>query len=79
MIYDGALRDTTNFCSSEYITINSCNTQRSRGRAYTVVREHGRVDYHILYIVEGECVCAYDGIKTAMTKGDFVIAVFIPS
>ena len=73
MIYDGALRDTTNFCSNEYITINSCNTQRSRGRAYTVVREHGRVDYHILYIVEGECVCAYDGIKTAITKGDFVI------
>lgn len=73
MIYDGALRDTTNFCSSEYITINSCNTQRSRGRAYTVVRERGRVDYHILYIVEGECACVYDGTTTSMTKGDFVI------
>ena len=73
MIYDGSLRDTTNFCSSEYITINSCNVQKSRGRSYTVIRERGRVDYHILYVVEGECVCCYDDATTIMTKGNFVI------
>lgn len=73
MIYDGSVRDTTNFCSDEYITINSCNIQKSRGRAYTVVRTHGRVDYHILYIVEGECVCLYDGTRSIMTKGNFVL------
>ncbi len=73
MIYDGAVRDTTNFCSSEYITINSCNIQENDGKPYTVVREHGRVDYHILYIAEGECVCLYDDAETVMTKGDFVL------
>ena len=73
MIYDGSVRDTTNYCSNEYITINSCNIQRSRGRAYTVVRELGRVDYHILYIAEGECVCLYEGEETIMTRGNFVL------
>ncbi len=73
MIYDGSVRDTTNFCSNEYITINSCNIQKSDGKPYTVVREKGRVDYHILYIAEGECVCLYDDAETVMTKGNFVL------
>ena len=73
MIYDGSVRDTTNFCSNEYITINSCNIQKNDGKPYTVVRERGRVDYHILYISEGECVCLYDDSETVMTKGNFVL------
>ena len=73
MIYDGSVRDKTNFCSDEYITINSCNIQKSGGRPYTVVRERGRVDYHILYVAEGKCLCLYDGAETVMAKGDFVI------
>ena len=73
MIYDGSIRDTTNYCSNEYITINSCNIRRSGGKAYTVIREQGRVDYHILYVVEGECSCLYEGATALMTKGNFVI------
>ena len=73
MIYDGSVRDKTNFCSNEYITINSCNIQKSGGKPYTVVRSKGRVDYHILYITEGKCVCTYDGAQTVMTKGSFVL------
>ena len=73
MIYDGSVRDKTNFCSNEYLSINSCNIQKNRGRAYTVVREQGRVDYHILYIAEGKCLCQYDGTETVMTRGNFVI------
>lgn len=73
MIYDGAVRDKTNFCSNEYITVNSCNIQKSGGKPYTVIRERGRVDYHILYIAEGECLCLYDGKEEVMTKGCFVI------
>ena len=73
MIYDGSIRDTTNYCSNEYITVNSCNIRRSGGRAYTVIREQGRVDYHILYVMEGECSCFYEGATSVMTKGNFVI------
>ena len=73
MIYDGSVRDKTNFCSNEYITINSCNIQKNGGKPYTVVRNKGRVDYHILYIAEGECSCLYDGVENIMTKGSFVL------
>ncbi|MBQ9806002.1 MAG: helix-turn-helix domain-containing protein [Clostridia bacterium] len=73
MIYDGSIRDTTNFCSDEYLTINSCNIQKSEGRSYTVIREHGRVDYHILYIAEGSCACLYEGTEAILTKGMFVV------
>ncbi len=73
MIYDGALYDTTNFSSVEYININSCNIQHSRGKSYTVVRNAGRVDYHILYIAEGECTCLYNNTEFIMTKGQFVV------
>ena len=73
MIYDGALRDTTNRTSSEYIEINSCNIQQSRKKAHVVIRNAGRVDYHILYIAEGECLCLYGSEEKLMKKGDFVI------
>ena len=73
MIYDGSIQDTTNYCSNEYITVNSCNVWHSRGRAYTVIREHGRVDYHILYVLEGECSCLYGDEAYSLTKGNFVI------
>lgn len=73
MIYDGALHDTTNISSFEYIAINSCNIQHTAGSAYTVVRAKGRVDYHILYIAEGECTCLYNGAKHVLTKSHFVV------
>lgn len=73
MIYDGSVRDTTNFCSHEYLAINSCNIQQNRGKPYTVIRDAGRVDYHILYIAEGECSCLYNGEERVMKKGNFVL------
>ena len=73
MIYDGSVRDTTNFSSAAYLAINSCNIQQSGGRAYTVVRHAGRVDYHILYVVRGECTCLYDGKIAALGKGQLVL------
>lgn len=73
MIYDGSLNDKTNFTSSEFIEINSCNIQQSQKKALTVVRNSGRVDYHILYVAQGECLCLYDGEEKMMKKGEFVI------
>ena len=73
MIYNGNLRDTTNRSSDKYIEINSCNVQRSGGRAHTVIRKDGRVDYHLLFVAEGECSCFYKGVDYLMKSGDFVI------
>jgi len=73
VIYNGDLRDTTNFNSEKYIEINSCNVQHSRKRAHTVIRNAGRADYHILYIAEGECLCLYGDDERVLKKGEFVI------
>lgn len=73
MIYDGSLHDTTNISSAEYLTINSCNIRHSRGISYTVVRDAGRVDYHVLYVAGGECTCLYEGTEALMTRGQFVV------
>ena len=73
MIYDGNLSDTTNFYSSEFLKINSCNTKENRKRSYTVIRNAGRVDYHILYVEKGECTCVYKGKSTILKHGDFVL------
>ena len=48
-------KDITNFKSDAYFRINSCGKQNHRGDGYPVLRSHGRVDCHILYITKGEC------------------------
>ena len=73
MIYNGALEDKTNFISSKYLEINSCNIQYSMKKPYTVIREQGRVDYHLLYVAEGECLCLYEGEEFLIKKGEGVI------
>lgn len=73
MIYNGKLQDTTNYFVNEWIAINSCNTNRNNGQAFTVIRKDGRVDYHILYVAGGSCVCLYDGRESVLRRGDFVL------
>ena len=73
MIYNGALYDKTNYMSEKYLEINSCNVQHSYGKALTVIRGDGRLDYHLLFVSEGECVCLYNGEEYRMKSGDFVI------
>ena len=73
MIYDGALYDTTNFSSDKFIEINSCNMQHSNGMAWTTIRRYGRVDYHILYIAQGSCICEYKHSEKTLQKGDFIL------
>ena len=73
MIYNGKLQDTTNYFVNEWIAINSCNTNRNNGQSVTVIRKDGRVDYHILYVAGGSCVCLYDGRESVLWRGDFVL------
>lgn len=46
---------TSEYESSEYLYVNSCDCQHLHGRDVGTLRENGRVDYHILFITEGCC------------------------
>ena len=58
-LYIGEQQDKFNQTSSEYLHVNSCGIQRTMGAPYRVIRKNGRVDYHILYLVTGECRACY--------------------
>ena len=59
--------------SSKYLEINNCNIQHLSGREYYMLRENGRVDYYILYIVEGMCYLFENGEKIAVPAGNIVL------
>lgn len=71
-IYNGAIKDTTNYISDSFLKINSCGFQDVLSK-YTVVRENGRNDYHIILINSGECEALYNGKTHRLTPGDFLI------
>ena len=50
-VYTGV--NLTNFPSEEYFHINSCGMQTNHKQHFTILRQEGRVDFHILYIVKG--------------------------
>lgn len=66
-------KDTTNFKSYKYLNINSCGKQEFSYNTYPVLRSHGRVDYHILYIIEGECVTIKDDEEITLKAGQMIL------
>jgi len=71
-IYDGAHMDTTNFFSPAPLAIDSCGTQRPRSDTL-VLRDAGRVDYHILFVRSGTCTVEYEGASHTLSEHDFVV------
>ncbi len=71
-IWDGNIKDTTNFVTDKYLQVNSCGFQNIKPD-YTLVRKKGRMDYHILLINNGECEALHDGKTYSLTKGNLVI------
>lgn len=71
-LYIGEQQDKFNQTSSEYLHVNSCGIQRTMGAPYRVIRKNGRVDYHILYIVTGECRACYGDKIYVLSPGGFV-------
>ena len=63
---------STEAVSNEYIHLNSCGCQRLSGKDSSVLRPNGRVDYHILYITEGECRVTALGRETVAKAGSLV-------
>ena len=59
--------------STRFLEMNSCNVQHLFARDYHMLRESGRVDYHILYIVEGVCHVLENGEDIAVRAGNIVL------
>ncbi len=73
MRYHLSKDDTTNYVSARFLHINAIGTQSHALFDYTVFREGGRDDYHLLYIREGACTVLYGAEKTVLHGGGFVL------
>ncbi|MGN0177869.1 MAG: AraC family transcriptional regulator [Monoglobaceae bacterium] len=62
--------ELTNFSSKKYMNINHCG--RLSRCAYRILREHGRLDYHIVYVISGYWETVYDNRKYSLKPGSFV-------
>ncbi len=70
-IYNGNLRDKFDKQSDELIFINSCGIHKNR--KLVVMREKGRVDYHLVYVKQGVLQVNVNGKDHTLEEGDFVI------
>lgn len=70
-VWDGNKNDTTNYKTDKYLQINSCGFQHLPA-GWTVVRERGRYDCHLLFINSGEIEVRRSGETQILTKGNFV-------
>lgn len=62
--------ELSNFSSKKYLNINDCG--RLSRCAYRIIREHGRLDYHIIYVISGYWEAVYDNKKYSLKPGSFV-------
>ena len=62
--------DKTNFKSTKYLHINSCGKQNHNGNGYPLLRSRGRVDYHLLYVTQGECILIEDNNEIILKQGE---------
>ena len=59
--------------SDRFFEINSCNVQHLFARDYHMLRERGRADYHVLYIMEGVCYVVENGAEQAVRAGNLIL------
>lgn len=60
-------------CSSDkYMRVNNCGVQTRTGN-FTVTRNDGWRDYHILYIVSGKCIVFHNGKEHTLLSGGIVL------
>lgn len=71
-IYDGNIRDTTNFDTDRFLKINGCGYQ-NRAKDSVVIRKKGRVDYHLVLVVKGSLEVMYNGEMFYLGKGGVFI------
>ncbi len=71
-IYDGNIRDTTNFDTDRFLKINGCGYQ-NRAKDSVVIRKKGRVDYHLVLVVKGSIEVMHHGKMFYLGKGGVFI------
>ena len=71
-IYDGNIKDTTNFDTDRFLKINGCGYQ-NRAKDSVVIRKKGRVDYHLVLVVKGNLEVMYHGKMFYLGKGGVFI------
>lgn len=71
-IYDGNIKDTTNFDTDKFLKINGCGYQ-NRAKDSVVIRKKGRVDFHLVLVVKGSIEVMYHGEMFCLGKGGVFI------
>ena len=69
MIYNGNINDTTDFKSEKAFYVNSCGTTHTCSE-FSVIREFGRNDYHILYVIKGNCYIEKESSIITLEEND---------
>ena len=72
-IYNGDKQDTTNFTSSEYLKINSASISNYGKENHKVIREKGRLDYHLIFVISGVLEAVTSQGKRTLKSGDAVL------
>lgn len=72
-LHIGELHDKPFPETENYLKINTCGAQRMAGKAYRVIREKGRKDFHILYVETGACHVYFEGVHAELLKGQYIL------
>lgn len=64
---------STERTTDAYLSLNSCGIQKLDAADASRYRPKGRVDYHILYLMDGCCYTPKDGKMIRAKKGDIVL------
>ncbi|MBQ9801702.1 MAG: helix-turn-helix transcriptional regulator [Clostridia bacterium] len=67
------MKHSTEQSSKEYLFVNCCGIDRIYQRDTLALREHGRMDYHILYIAEGRCYAEVGGQSVIAEAGSLIL------
>ncbi len=59
--------------STRFLEINNCNVQKLKQKRTTILRERGRVDYYILYVLRGSCEVLDSGRIYTVGAGNLIL------
>lgn len=67
------MAELTEYKSESPLRINCCGIRQVNGNVGRIFREKGRVDYHIIYIIEGTLFLREKGEEIAVNKGNTIL------
>lgn len=70
-IYNGDKNDLYNITTDKFLRINSCGFHNVKDD-FNVIRNCGRVDYHILLVNSGSCIINKDGEEYRLSPGNIM-------